>query len=54
VSEQTLVFRVTLKIRTLEKLAEWYGRPTPEWIKEMVAGPGSIWEVFDVTVEEEK
>lgn len=49
-----LTFRVSFEMSARAKDVEWFGRPTDEWIEEMVAGPGSIWRITDLDVTEEK
>lgn len=49
-----LTFKVSFEMSARAKDVEWFGRPTDEWLEEMVAGPGSIWRLRDVSVTEDK
>ena len=45
-------FRIVFEMTTSEKNADWFGFPTEEWIKYMVSGPGSVWRLEHVQIEE--
>lgn len=52
--ESRRTYKVSFEMSASEKDAEWFGAPTTEWIEEMVAGPGSVWKLDQISVMEER
>jgi hypothetical protein len=50
--DEERTFRVVFEMTATNKNAMWFGTPTKEWIKYMVSGPGSVWKLEHVQIEE--